>query len=677
MTIFLRRWEWAALAGILLLAAALRLGAPGISEFKRDEANLARLALDMVKGGDVPLLGLTSSVNVPNPPVSVYLFAVPFAFSNNPILATLYVGLLGVIAVALTWALARRYYGPAAGVVAGLLYAASPWGAIYARKIWAQDLLPPFVAAVVFTGLLGYGEGKRWARWLHWPLLALAVQIHYAALALVPVSVLILWQKAFTTETRRTQRRDTVREKLSKTPFLRVSVGNLFSPGKHSRDTAIALGIAALTFVPGLIGAYQDGWLSLDNLRERVQTNSDHERAITATALDYAWLTVAGTDIHSLAGPEQFRQYLDSIPGVAYSLFKLVPLGAALAAGWLVVRAIRRSPAHRFPDLALTAWLALPVLIFTWEWIELAPHYMIPLMPAAYILCGAGFAALVQATRSSQVRRAVLAGGLALVFGIVMLQAYVFAQLLRFVDDHATPGGFGTPLHYLLDVRAAVLDRDPGDVIVISGQELAPFDEIPAVWGVLLDGVPQVRFVNGTRTTVIPAGPALELIAWSSGLRICPDRDCLDSGAVFNLRPGENPYLLGIAGTGVPDLVTIKPARFANGATLTGYAVQADAVLLAWELGGPVGADYQAFIHVLDADRNRLDQRDRLAWPGRYWHAGDTLLLWFDLTLPPDAAALYAGMYTTDGATFQNVEALDAQGAYLGQGVTISLSGES
>jgi hypothetical protein len=165
----IRRWEWAALIAILLVAAALRMGAPGITEFKRDEANLSRLALALVEGRDFPLLGIRSSVNVPNPPINVYLFALPYAVDHSPVTATLFVGALNVIAVALTIAVARRYYGPAAGIAAGLLYAASPWAAIYSRKIWAQDLLPPFVVATVFTGLLGYGESKRWARWIHWP----------------------------------------------------------------------------------------------------------------------------------------------------------------------------------------------------------------------------------------------------------------------------------------------------------------------------------------------------------------------------------------------------------------------------------------------------------------------------------------------------------------------------
>jgi 4-amino-4-deoxy-L-arabinose transferase-like glycosyltransferase len=507
-----RRWEWGALALILLVAAVLRMGAPGITEFKRDEGNLAQLALDMAHGRNLPLLGLSSSVNVPNPPISVYLFAVPFIFSDSPIPATLFVGALNVIAVGLAWALARRYYGPGAAITAGVLYAASPWAVIYSRKIWAQDLLPPFVVATVFTGLLGYGEGKRWARWAHWPLLAITVQIHYGAFTLIPLSLLMV---------------------------------ALWPQHVRRRELLIGLGIAALTVVPAVIGAYQDGWLSLDRLRERTSENADHQRVISTTALDDAWLTVAGTDIHSLAGPEQFRRYLDSMPD-AYPLFDLVPLAAVITAAGLAVRAIRRRDAQSSPDVVLFAWLVVPMIAFTWEWTHVAPHYMIPLMPAAFILCGAGLARMTSPPGLLSARKPLLAAAAGLVVVIVGMQIYLYAELLHFLDRHATPDGFGTPLHYLMDVRSAILEQHPRDVIVVSDEELAPLEEIPAVWGVLLDAVPDVRFVNGTRTAVIPAGEALELIDWSPALRTCADQTCAaEAGSrVFERRPGEDPYIL-------------------------------------------------------------------------------------------------------------------------------------
>ena len=670
----IRRGEWIALALILLLAAALRLGTPGISEFKRDEANMMARALDLARGRDLPLLGLSSSVNIPNPPVSVYLFAVPFLFSDSPLPATLYVGALNVLAVALTWALGRRYLSARAALIAALLYAASPWGAIYARKLWAQDLLPPFAVLTVFTALLGYAENRRWARIVHWPLLALTVQIHYAAASLIPLSLLTLalWPRRI-----------------------------------RRRELAAGLLLAALTLLPAASGAYRDGWLSPDSWRERAQTDPDHRRVVSRRALDLAWLTVAGTDIHSLAGPEQFRAYRERVPD-ADPLFALIPLAAALTAAWWLGRAGgRRGIADRGLRIAnlifrhphisakaspgdipakkrdgvrivLAAWLIVPVLLFTWEWTEVVAHYFIPLMPAAYLLAGAGADALIAATRPLRPRRAWRLGLTALLALIVVLQVYSFAALLDFVDGRATPGGFGTPLHYLLDIRAEILARSPTDVLVISDEEVAPFDEVPAVWGALLDALPSVRFVNGTRTAVVPAGEALELLAPGSGLRTCPNAACLDESGtvVFPLRSGEPPYALRPALQALPltEVMAIEPVRFANGATLTGYALTDGEVALVWRLGGQDERDAQAFVHALDASGARLAQADRPAWPGRYWRAGDTLILWFALPLPPQTATLYAGLYTLEGTAFRNIEVIDETGAYLAQGALIPLT---
>jgi len=680
-SLLVRRGEWIALALTLLLAAALRLGAPGISEFKRDEANMMTRALDLARGRDLPLLGLSSSVNVPNPPISVYLFAVPFVFSDSPLPATLYVGVLNALAVLLTWALARRYLGARAALIAALLYAVSPWGAIYARKLWAQDLLPPFVVLTVFTALLGYAENRRWARVAHWPLLALTVQIHYAAVSLIPLSLLTLalWPRRI-----------------------------------RRREWLAGLLLAALTLLPAAIGAYRDGWLSPDTWRERVQTDPDHRRVVSGRALDLAWLTVAGTDIHALAGPEQFRAYRDTVPD-ADLLFALIPLAATLTAfcwlggrgiadgGWRMAKLIIPNPQPAIRNLhtpgkaasgtvharaergrvqiVLAAWLIVPVLLFTWEWTEVMAHYFIPLMPAAYLLAGAGADALIAALRPLRLRRALGLGLAALLLATVALQAYSFAALLDFVDGRATPGGFGTPLHYLLDIRAEILARRPADVIVLSDQEVAPFDEIPAVWGALLDPLPSVRFVDGTRTAVVPAGEALELIAPAPGLRTCPDAACLDEPetVVFPLRPGESPYALRPAPQTLPltDVVAIEPVHFANGATLTGYALTDDEVALVWRLDGPDERDAQAFVHALDASEARLAQADRPAWPGRYWRAGDTLILWFALPLPPQTATLYAGLYTLEGTAFRNIEVIDEAGAYLAQGATIPLTPRS
>src|SRR5258708_27673355 len=108
---------------ILILAAALRLGWPGNVKFNQDEVSQALITLDMVHGRHFPLLGMNSSVKIPNPPISIYLLAVPFALSDSPLVATGYVALLNVMAVVILDLISRPLYWAEAAAFRWLILA--------------------------------------------------------------------------------------------------------------------------------------------------------------------------------------------------------------------------------------------------------------------------------------------------------------------------------------------------------------------------------------------------------------------------------------------------------------------------------------------------------------------------------------------------------------------------
>ena len=122
----------AALALVVALAALLRMGWPGLTEFKQDEAHLYGLSLHLAELKAFPLLGITSSVGLPNAPASVYLFALPLFAWKSPLAATLFVGALNTASVALAYLLARRYWGKQTALFGALLYAAAPSAVIWA-----------------------------------------------------------------------------------------------------------------------------------------------------------------------------------------------------------------------------------------------------------------------------------------------------------------------------------------------------------------------------------------------------------------------------------------------------------------------------------------------------------------------------------------------------------------
>ncbi|NLD42906.1 MAG: hypothetical protein GX657_05360, partial [Chloroflexi bacterium] len=185
------RRERLALAVILLVAGVLRLGWPGLSQFRLDEAHIAALALGIAGGQEFPLWGTQSSVGVYLPPLADYVYALPLAIWKSPLSAVLLTGALNVAGVAIAWWTARRWWGRAAGLLAAGLLAANPWAVAYSRQVWQPDLMPPLAMAWLATGLAGFLEGRRGAVPAHLALLATAANTHFTGALLLPVTLFL------------------------------------------------------------------------------------------------------------------------------------------------------------------------------------------------------------------------------------------------------------------------------------------------------------------------------------------------------------------------------------------------------------------------------------------------------------------------------------------------------
>jgi 4-amino-4-deoxy-L-arabinose transferase-like glycosyltransferase len=167
------------------------MGWPGVNSFSFDEARLSLMALHMARQGEFARLGMQSSTGVPNFPAAVWIFALPYRLSADPLAATLFVGLLGTLAVAGLWWLARRAWGPWAALSAALLFATSPFAVLYSRSIWSQEL-PPLAVLWAAAGVVGLSQQKAPAVALHTFLAGFAFQVHYAGIALIPVTAWLL-----------------------------------------------------------------------------------------------------------------------------------------------------------------------------------------------------------------------------------------------------------------------------------------------------------------------------------------------------------------------------------------------------------------------------------------------------------------------------------------------------
>ncbi|HEX6109976.1 MAG TPA: glycosyltransferase family 39 protein [Ktedonobacteraceae bacterium] len=174
---------------ILGIAAFLRFYQLTTTEFDADQALIFQMARDAINHGLIPATGIIASIRIANPPAVVYLFMIPAAISSNPLWGAIFVGLLNVIGVLLTYIFVRRYYGRIASIIASLLYATAAEPLHFNRFIWQLNIIAPFVVLFIFA--LFWGVVDRRKGWL-FPalvLLGILIQLH---ITIVILSSLLL-----------------------------------------------------------------------------------------------------------------------------------------------------------------------------------------------------------------------------------------------------------------------------------------------------------------------------------------------------------------------------------------------------------------------------------------------------------------------------------------------------
>jgi hypothetical protein len=622
--------ERTALVLILALAGLLRIGWPGLTEFKQDEAHLYGLSLDLAELKTLPLRGIMSSVGLPNAPASVYLFAIPLIAWKSPLAATIFVGALNTASVGLAYFMARRYWGRPAALVGALLYAAAPWAVIYSRKIWAQDLLPLFVTGYIFAGLLAFVEGRHPWVLAHLALLGVIIEIHFSGLALAPLTLALLI---------------------------------LYRRRVDWRLVAAGVGLAALTALPVVFYALgrQTDWAALEGIFAQLLAR---KAEFTAESFSLPAMLIQGAEVHSLAGPTAFRAFDATIPDFDWLLLlgllaALAGLCLALWRGW--ARRSQPRAAGVEAGLVLGLWLILPILFFFRHSTPVFPHYFIILFPAPFLLAGLAAEVLLARWRWLWLAPVALAAS----------QVWIVLALLRFVGTQATPGGFGTPLGLTLRTAEAARRLGQPEVLVVADGAQLDIDVAPTVFEVLLRGQPH-RFVDGKSAAVFPAGPAA-VILWPTngdyGWPVAALYRAWGGGnwsSILPLRQGEGAALLAVSYGAQP--VVPRPraasALLAHGAELLGSARAAGGWQLWWRAPGPLPGDhYQVFAHLYDASGQRIAQEDGATYPPESWEPGDLVANRF--TLPESGSLVRAGMYAYP--SLEPVAVLDVAGNPAGQ----------
>lgn len=616
------RWEPLLVAIVLLLAIALRICWPTLTEFKFSEARLVALVLELTDKGRLPLVGVPSSAGFDHSPLSVYLYLPPFLLTSQPVPATIYGGLVGGMAVALCWWLARRWPGggPRGALVAALLFGISPWAVVFSRKIWQVTFVPLLTLACVglmvsalIEGQTSSNSSKR--KWhLAWGLVlyGVLVQVHPSAVSLAPA--LLLWLILF-------------RRQVRVAPLV----------------TGVLL--AALTAVPFLAHQLQSGFPALAALRSLSGAEWD------LSSLQFAWEVTTGRSIHALAGEGYHLLQIVPTLGKTFNLVGWLTLAASLGLVWRTVtkwNSTKEPQRHAAQvDMILLSWLAVPVILNIRHSLDLHLHFYALILPAVFLIIGRGADFGCDTLRASESRyAAVLRIVGASVLGLLTVaQLAALVLMARFVLTEDTPGGFGTPLVRYLEIADQVTtvagQIDASEVLIVGQGDSVVVDETPAIFDVLFRNRLSYRFVNGQDTAVFPPSSAVALLTSDPG-------EAAEWYAQWPEQVLEGGYrLIALDGSWPED--SLQPARtprtFENGIEIQSYSWDAGSDVqqggsdqsttrfsLLWQVLWLSPQDSHFSVQLFDKNWSLWGQQDSAGYPTEYRQKGDRILSQFHIT---------------------------------------------
>ncbi len=638
------------LAGLLLVvffAAAMRFSRGDVVEYFHDDAMLATMALELADGLRFPLTGILSSTGIPNPPVSVYALAIPFALSSNPAFVIHVIMAWNVIGVTLLWFLARRYGGQRIALIAGLLYAINPWAVLFSRKIWAQELHTPIVLFGFLLLFHGFYENRAerprrrsvaLAQCLSLPILLFGIQFHFAAgplLVLIPATV---W------------------------------IGR---EGIHFRALIAGLILSLIVVSPYAIGLRKTLAVDPARISDALDRSAAGGPEVSFVSISAIGQLASGAGLESWLAPDLAAELAAEYPPLHALSLILIPT-LLIGVGALFQRA------RRFAIL-LSLWAFLPSLFLIVEWTPVYIHYFIPSIPALALLMGYGVESLLRMVARWRPLQVALWFTFVL---ILALQVFQWRAALNYIGErHIAYPGFTTPLARLMPLRGEL--SPAGDVVILAGGMAWNLHHEVAVWDTLLwDEVACVRTIVPDGYAVFPRGPFAAVIAPGAPAGHVTDLYRHEMPKRFQTRRGGEDYFLyqwqaAPSWSGMKT-VPIETERFANGLRLSGYRLENESVILEWRLPArQVGADYQYSAQLYDAGGERVSQLDARFWHGRHWCEGDRLLTWGPIDANAGAKTLKVALYRLgvgkDAGKITNLDLLDSQGNPEGQSVDISL----
>lgn len=184
--------EWKLLAAIVALAVILRVDAIDLVRFDSPVVNTLTDGRQFLRGGALPLIGTPTGLGLHNPPGLTYVMMLPALLAADAVRgATVFMLLVAIAGIVLTFVVARRYFGPRVAVAAAALWAVSPAATSYAREIAPTALVATLMVVCIYGLLLAVVDERPWGWTLAASMAGCMVALSLRAVILVPALLLL------------------------------------------------------------------------------------------------------------------------------------------------------------------------------------------------------------------------------------------------------------------------------------------------------------------------------------------------------------------------------------------------------------------------------------------------------------------------------------------------------
>jgi 4-amino-4-deoxy-L-arabinose transferase-like glycosyltransferase len=326
--------------------------------------------------------------------------ALALAVSKSPLFVAGVVAVANVGAVAVAWRIARRCWGPGAGLTAALLMALAPCAVFASRRVYAQDCVALFSGLILLMSLRVLERRKPSDAFWVIVLTACLIQIHFSGLA-VAAALVLAWA--------------------------------VLRPRLSWRAAGAGLAVSFLLYLPYLIHMVQSDFLDLRLVLKTIALGDDKEVFNRLWTWAYAFNLAGDADVAhildnayaplvaALPATRPLRWAMNTVVAVAFVLQIPVALPR------LRSRQTRKrgAQADSRPDLErararlFLLWGLTPLALYSSMKLLVVPSYLFILYPLPCLMGGWAAAALARPGRWRNAR---------LSLGVSLLAAWSIAQ---------------------------------------------------------------------------------------------------------------------------------------------------------------------------------------------------------------------------------------------------------